>query len=151
MAKQQHVVKTDEVALLIGDIYECAALLRAEGERTAAAEGQTHARFHALTVIANAPATVPQVARRLGVSRQNLQRIANELQRDGLVEFVTNPDHRTSPLLTVTASGAASLKRINRRADTYHRRLDLDPELVSRVRDSLAELTQRIEAVNRPA
>jgi DNA-binding MarR family transcriptional regulator len=150
MSIEQHVVKTDAVALLIGDIYECAALLRAEGERTAAAEGQTHARFHALTVIANAPATVPQIARRLGVSRQNLQRIANELQRDGLVEFRTNPDHRTSPLLTVTETGAASLRRINRRADAYHRRLDLDPALVTRIRSSLAALTARIEAVERP-
>ena len=139
--------KPNAMALLIGDVYECAAVLRAAGERMAAAEGQTHARFHALTVIADSPRSVPAIARRLGVSRQNLQRIANDLLREGLVEQIPNPDHRSSPLLRLTESGNETLERFARRADAYNRALNLTPSRVAQLRESLAELTDHARQI----
>lgn len=67
--------------------------------------------------------TVPQAARRLGVSRQAIQRVANELVGAGLVEFRSNPDHRTSPLLALTGNGRDVLKSITRRASVANTRL----------------------------
>ncbi|GAY14843.1 MarR family winged helix-turn-helix transcriptional regulator [Mycobacterium sp. shizuoka-1] len=103
----------DEMALLVADVYELAGLLRRLGEAVAAREGQTQARWQVLSVISEHPLTVPQAARRLGVTRQAVQRLANDLVGDGLVELDANPDHRTSPMLVLTDRGRRVLLRIN--------------------------------------
>lgn len=113
----------DEMALLVADVYELAGLLRRSGEAIAAREGQTQARWQFLSVISGDALTVPQAARRLGVTRQAVQRVANELVDDGLAELVANPDHRTSPLVSLTDDGRGALARINRRAAVENTRL----------------------------
>jgi DNA-binding MarR family transcriptional regulator len=45
-------------------------------------------------------------------SRQRMQRLANELAAEGLVEFVANPRHRRSNLVRLTPKGAARYKRL---------------------------------------
>ncbi|WP_431233534.1 MarR family transcriptional regulator [Mycolicibacterium psychrotolerans] len=67
--------------------------------------------------------TVPQAARRLGVTRQAVQRVANELVDDLLVELASNPDHRTSPLCRLTDDGRRILARINKIAEVENRRV----------------------------
>ena len=51
------------------------------------------------------PATVPQLARARPVSRQFIQKLANEMVADGLVEFINNPEHKRSKLVRITAKG----------------------------------------------
>ncbi|CAN5704457.1 MarR family winged helix-turn-helix transcriptional regulator [soil metagenome] len=113
----------DEVALLVADVYELAGILRRLGEALAATEGQTQARWQLLSAISADGMTVPRAARRLGITRQAVQRASNELVSDGLAEFQENPDHRTSPLLSPTVDGRRVLSAINRRAATAHHRL----------------------------
>jgi DNA-binding MarR family transcriptional regulator len=108
------------VALLVADVYEAAGALRAAGEAIASTEGQTQARWQVLSVVSEQPVTVPQAARRLGVSRQNVQRISNDLVRDELAEWVPNPHHQTSPHLGLTKRGHRVLARINERAGDFH-------------------------------
>lgn len=112
-----------EVALLVADVYELAGLLRHAGEEIAAGQGQTQARWQLLSVASDPPLSVPQAARRLGISRQAVQRVANDLVADGLVEFTANPDHRTSPLLTLTDAGNETLAEITRAASRFNREL----------------------------
>jgi DNA-binding MarR family transcriptional regulator len=50
-----------------------------------------------------APLTVPQLGRNVGHSRQVVQRIVNELEKDGLLEKAENPHHRRALLLVPTA------------------------------------------------
>jgi DNA-binding MarR family transcriptional regulator len=113
----------DEMALLVAEVYELAGLLRRAGEAMAAREGQTQARWQFLSVISDDALTVSQAARRLGVTRQAVQRVANELVDEGLVEFGANPDHQTSPLLRLTAHGRRVLARISKLADVENDRL----------------------------
>ncbi|MCV7347875.1 MarR family winged helix-turn-helix transcriptional regulator [Mycolicibacterium rhodesiae] len=113
----------DEMAMLVADVYELAGLLRRSGEAIAAREGQTQARWQFLSVISDDGLTVPQAARRLGVTRQAVQRVANELVDDLLVELASNPDHRTSPLCRLTGDGRRILARINKIAEVENRRL----------------------------
>lgn len=54
--------------------------------------------------------TVPQIGRSLGHPRQLIQRAANALVADGLIETRPNPDHKRAPLLRATDKGVA-LKR----------------------------------------
>ena len=42
------------------------------------------------------PLTVPQIAQMRPTSRQRMQRLADELAAEGLVEFIDNPGHRRS-------------------------------------------------------
>ncbi|MFJ3876553.1 MarR family winged helix-turn-helix transcriptional regulator [Streptomyces sp. NPDC090077] len=111
---------SQELALLVADVFEAAGALRRAGEALAAAEGQTQARWQLMSVVSEEPLPVARAARRLGVTRQGVQRIANELVRDGLGEFRDNPDHRTSPLLALTPDGRRALAAITLRAGAAH-------------------------------
>jgi len=119
----------DEMALLVADIYEAAGELRRSGEAIAAAEGQTQARWQVLSVASEEALSVPRAARRLGVARQSVQRIANELVSEGLAEFQSNPDHRSSPLLALTPTGHRTLNAITTRAQSSHQTLAADISL----------------------
>ncbi|MFE6910869.1 MarR family winged helix-turn-helix transcriptional regulator [Streptomyces erythrochromogenes] len=116
----------EQLALLVADVFEAAGLLRRMGEGVAAAEGQTQARWQLLSVVSEEPLTVARAARRLGIARQGVQRIANDLVREGLAGFHPNPDHRGSPLLTLTPLGRTTLERITDRASAIHRVLTAD-------------------------
>jgi len=113
----------DEIALLVADVFEAAGSLRRLGEHTARAEGLTQARWQVLSVVSEEALTVPQAGRRLGVSRQNVQRVANDLVALGCAEYAPNPDHRSSPLLTLTPHGRTALSRVTERASALNRTL----------------------------
>lgn len=61
------------------------------------------------------PLTVPQIAAMRPVSRQRMQRLANELAKGRLVEFVDNPRHRSSKLVCLTTKGEARFRQLNAR------------------------------------
>ncbi|WP_369257691.1 MarR family winged helix-turn-helix transcriptional regulator [Geodermatophilus amargosae] len=103
--------------LLVADVYELAGVSRRTSEAIAATTGQTTARWHVLSVLSGAPATVATVARRLGLTRQSVQRVADDLLTDGLVSRAANPDHRTAPLLAVTDPGRQVLATLVGRGD----------------------------------
>jgi DNA-binding MarR family transcriptional regulator len=113
----------DEMALLVADVFELAGLLRRTGEAAAAREGQTQARWQLLSAVSEEALTVPQAARRLGVTRQGVQRVANDLLAAELLELRPNPDHRTSPLLAPTENGRSTLRSITARARVVNDKL----------------------------
>ena len=76
--------------LLIADVYELEGTSRRTSESIAAMAGQTTARWHVLSVLSTAPATVATVARRLGLARQSVQRVADGLLADGLLTKLEN-------------------------------------------------------------
>jgi DNA-binding MarR family transcriptional regulator len=82
-------------------------LLLEAGDRLSAPHGLTSARWQVLGAIAlsDRPLTVPQVARRMGLTRQSVHATVDRLVRDGLVELVPNDDHRRSQLVRLTELG----------------------------------------------
>ncbi|AKU95737.1 Transcriptional regulator, MarR family [Labilithrix luteola] len=94
-------------------VFEANRILRDAGEHLAAAAGQTHSRRMILQA-AGEGATVPDIARRLGLQRQSVQRVADELVHEGLARYEDNPQHRRSQLLVVTKAGDAALAVIHR-------------------------------------
>jgi DNA-binding MarR family transcriptional regulator len=86
--------------------------LTAAGELLAKRAGQTLARWLVLETVAGRPATVAEIARRLGQARQGVQRHADLLVSDGLAAYVDNPRHRRANLLSVTPAGLAALSQI---------------------------------------
>ncbi|WP_329201680.1 MULTISPECIES: MarR family winged helix-turn-helix transcriptional regulator [unclassified Streptomyces] len=138
----------EELALLVADVYEAAGALRRAGEALAGTEGQTQARWQLMSVVSEEPLPVARAARRLGVARQGVQRIANELVRDGLAQFRDNPDHRTSPLLALTGAGQRVLNAITARAATAHQAVGegLTECDLAAVRALLRRLTRQTDA-----
>ncbi|MGN1289094.1 MAG: MarR family winged helix-turn-helix transcriptional regulator [Bradyrhizobium sp.] len=92
---------------LILDLFRLNSLLFTSGDRLVAGLGLTSARWQILGAIVTAerPQPVAWLARDLGAARQNVQRIVNDLERDGLVTFETNPHHRRAQLVVLTDKG----------------------------------------------
>lgn len=79
--------------------------------------GLSNARLVALAKASRlaAPEPVARLARLMGMSRQNLQRLVNELVIDRLVRLEENPHHRRAPLVVVTSRGRRVLAEAQRR------------------------------------
>jgi DNA-binding MarR family transcriptional regulator len=88
-------------------------IFTATGEALARPAGQTLARWVILDAIEEKPSTVSQIARRRGIARQAVQRVADLLERDGLAVYESNPDHRRARLLSPTPPGQEALRTIS--------------------------------------
>lgn len=104
--------KSDELSRLVWDILQSANRLIEAGNRLSAPFGLTAARWQVMGVIVQQPATVADVARRLSQTRQGVQRLADEMARDGLATYNPNPRHARAKLLSPTAQGAASYRKL---------------------------------------
>ncbi len=98
---------------LVAEIFELAGALRRDGEQIARLAGQTQARWQVMWIATTGRLSVAMVARRLGLTRQSVQRVADAIVADGLATFQPNPDHQRSPLLILTDDGQAVLDTIN--------------------------------------
>ena len=92
---------------LMLDLFRANSLILTAGDRLVAPLGLTSARWQILGAIVSAerPQPVSWLARDLGANRQNVQRIINDLHKDGLVTFETNPHHRRAQLVVLTDRG----------------------------------------------
>ena len=92
---------------LILDLLRLNSLILISGDRLVAGLGLTSARWQILGAIeaAERPQPVAWLARDIGGNRQNVQRIVNDLHRDGLVRFEPNPHHRRAHLVVMTEKG----------------------------------------------
>ncbi len=88
------------------------ALLEAGNQMTKPFE-LTSARWQVMGPVSEQSLTVAQVASRMGLARQGVQRIVNDLERLGMVTFESNPDHKRAPLIAVSKKGLATMKKIN--------------------------------------
>ena len=101
------------------ETYALGAAFRRHGDALAIPTGQSQARWQVLRLASEGTLTVPQIARRLGVSRQNVQRIANALIAEDLAHCSDNPDHKSSPHLVLTGAGRTILHKLSDSAAEY--------------------------------
>ena len=89
------------------DFFRLNSLILTAGDRLVAPLGLTSARWQVLGAIvaAERPEPVAWLARNLGANRQNVQRIVNDLEGDGLLAFEANPHHRRAQLVVLTDKG----------------------------------------------
>jgi DNA-binding MarR family transcriptional regulator len=99
--------KAELLRLFLLEMLELEGQLARHTEGMTSEYSQTPARWKVLTAAGCDVRTVPQIARRMGMTRQGVQRIANQLVEDGLAEFAANPHHRSSPVLKLTPEGTA--------------------------------------------
>ena len=110
MRKEQRTPAGEAVTNLMLDLFRLNNRLLTAGDRLVSGLGLTSARWQILGAIvaAERPEPVAWLARNLGANRQNVQRIINDLQKEGLVVFQTNPHHRRAQLVFLTDKGKQS-------------------------------------------
>jgi DNA-binding MarR family transcriptional regulator len=90
---------------LNGRLMDVAQHLAAEG-------GLTAAWWQVIGGILDEPRTVADIARRMGMTRQGVQRVADLVVARGLAEYRPNPAHRRAMLLACTEAGYWAIRRI---------------------------------------
>ena len=107
MKKTRRTPGGDALTGLILDLFRLNSRLLIAGDRLVAPLGLTSARWQILgaVIAAERPQPVAWLARDLGANRQNVQRIINDLQEEGLVAFEVNPHHRRAQLVVLTETG----------------------------------------------
>jgi DNA-binding MarR family transcriptional regulator len=108
---------------LVLEVFRLHGRLRAAGDRLGRGLELTSARWQVLGAIDDGPLPVVQIARNMGLSRQAVQRVTNELDASGLVEFAANPDHRRAKLVRLTGAGRRALDRVSARQVTWSNRI----------------------------
>lgn len=93
-------------------VFQLNGLLLQAGDRMAAPAGQTSARWQVMGVVDHGPMTVAAVARRMGLTRQSVQRTADVLVADGVAAYADNPADRRARLLALTDHGRRALRAI---------------------------------------
>ena len=106
-------ISPEGVTELILRIFRVNGALLAAGDRLVAELGLTSARWQLLGGIADQeqPLSVAQLARKLGNTRQAVQRIANDLEAEGVVAFRINPLHKRAQLVELTNRGRELFER----------------------------------------
>lgn len=103
----KHTINGELLTQIILDSFKLNGLLVSEGDQLVKDAGLTSARWKVLGALSNKTnrLTVPDIARTMGQSRQAVQRLANEMSADGLLETEINPNHQRAKLLRLTNKG----------------------------------------------
>ena len=108
--------KAEAIAELLLEVAQCFFRIRAIGQKTGLITSWGGGTFGFMRSLAQlGPLTVPQIAQTRPTSRQRMQRLADELAAEGLVEFVENPKHQRSKLVQLTRKGDARYRELNAR------------------------------------
>jgi DNA-binding MarR family transcriptional regulator len=106
--------KGEAIADLMIEVAQFFFRLRAVGQKTGFITSWGAGAFGFMRSLAlTGPLTVPQIAQMRPTSRQRMQRLADELAAEGLVEFIDNPRHRRSKLVRLTRKGNARYRELS--------------------------------------
>ena len=132
-----------EVFRLNGDLIE-------GGDALVRDLGLTSARWQVLGAIALSPVPLPvaHIARNMGLARQSVQRVVDDMRADGLVRTEPNPHHRRAPVVAMTPRGEAAYERAMARKDLWADVLTdgMSAETIEAAATLLRMLQQRIAA-----
>ena len=111
MVRRTHTA--DALTDLILEVFRVNGGLLTQGDRIAGTFGQTSSRWQILGALRHGPETVAGIARTMGLARQSVQRTADLLASEDVVEYVDNPAHRRAKLVTLTTAGKETLSKIS--------------------------------------
>jgi DNA-binding MarR family transcriptional regulator len=139
----------DAITRIVLLVFRLNGRLLAAGDRLVEDLGLTSARWQVLGAIAvgQTAQSVASIARRMGLTRQAVQRTVNELVRSGLLEFAPNPDHQRAQLVVLTKQGVVAFDAATARQVPWAIALGADfrDRDVATTEHVLAMLTERLE------
>ena len=103
----QHTQKGRLFTEVVLEIFKVNGLLAAEGDRLTKEFGLSSARWKVLGALemSNIPLTVPQIARVMGLTRQAVQRLTDAMEKEGLLAYQNNPQHKRAKFVVLTSKG----------------------------------------------
>lgn len=150
MIAEKHSAGGATLTALVLEIFRLNGRLLAAGDRLVGSLGLTSARWQVLGAVhfAEEAQSVSWLARSMGLTRQAVQRTANDLEAEGLIAFKTNPAHRRAQLVALTKKGRAVYAAADRLQRPWVNRLakGLERTDLERSLGVLAALRARLEA-----
>jgi DNA-binding MarR family transcriptional regulator len=141
--------KTAALTELILETFRLNGRLLAAGDALVRDLELTSARWQVLGALALSPVALPvaHVARNMGLSRQNVQRLTDELAGQGIVCFAPNPHHQRAKLILLTERGRALYDATVARQIPWATALadGLSRKAIDAARDVLHTLRTRLE------
>ena len=103
----EHTTQGGMLTGIILETFKLNGILVSEGDQLVKEFGLTSARWKILGALSygTTAMTVPMIAQAMGQSRQSVQRISNEMIKDGLLKTQNNPDHQRAKFLVLTEQG----------------------------------------------
>lgn len=112
MAKQKTVASGEALHELFHEVFLLHGALSAVMDSVHERAGLRTSQCKVADALERAgPASVPDIAARLGVSRQFVQTICNEFEEMGIITFNDSPRHKRSKLVVLTEKGRRTLAR----------------------------------------
>lgn len=133
---------------LVIEVFRLNGDLLAGGDALVHDLGLSSARWQVLGAIALSPGPLPvaHIARNMGLTRQAVQRVADDMRMDGLVRLEPNPHHRRAMLVAMTERGEAAYRQASVRQEGWADDLaaGLPPEAIEAASALLRTLQQRL-------
>jgi len=100
--------KSDVLTDLVLEVFRLNGRLIAAGDALVAGIDLTSARWQVIGAMAKDARPVAHIAHAMGLTRQSVQRIVDELAVAGFVSFQPNPHHKRAKLVSLTSKGIAA-------------------------------------------
>lgn len=142
----------DRLSSMALTVFELNGRFLKIADQLATPAGLTATRWQVLGAVLNEPLTQAEIARRMGITRQSVQRTSSQLVEDEMVQFIPNPSHRKAMLLQPTEKGFDAIRKIGPQHADYAKRLEteLGKDRMDRLSEALTELQCALEAVDLP-
>lgn len=140
--------KGEALNALIDELFQLNGRLLVAGDAISATYGLTAARWQVLAALAleKRPLTVAQIARRMGLQRQSVQRLSDILVEQGVLAYYANPDHKRAKLVDFTPKGREILDQTSTAQISWANAItaDFDLEELSATAATLRKLKERL-------
>jgi DNA-binding MarR family transcriptional regulator len=119
----KHTTAGQAFTELVLEIFRLNGRLLSAGDGLTRPHRQTSARWQVLGALDVTGRTVAEIRRRMGLTRQSVQRTTDLLEADGLVSYADNPAHQRAKLATLTPRGRTTLDAITSRQIEWANRI----------------------------
>jgi DNA-binding MarR family transcriptional regulator len=113
----------DQFTQIVLNTFRLNGALVAAGGRLVEDLSLSTARWQVLGMIVDQKLTVSAIARRIGLTRQSVQRTADRLVAEGVASAISNPDHQSAKLYVLTTMGKKIMAQVKRRQAVWANRI----------------------------
>ena len=148
MSNMSHAQAGKAFTALILEIFRFNGRLLAAGDRLMKPLNLSSNRWQILGAVEQRPLSVAQIARNMGLARQSVQRVADSLGKERLIEYAPNPDHKRAKLVCLTENGRRITKELDRYQKRWAKRIGggTSVEEIDAALDLIKKLRLRLEA-----
>ncbi|NIB38372.1 MarR family transcriptional regulator [Pseudomaricurvus alkylphenolicus] len=133
---------------IVLEIFRLNGRIIAAGDELVGELGLTSARWQVMGAAeGEEPLTVSQIARKMGLKRQSVQRIVDVLVNEGLLVLIDNPSHQRAKLVKLSVKGKNLLKKVEKLQCEWANSIaaGLDTKELKCAHDVIRELRVRLE------